>query len=114
MYALGIPLLQFHNWIETETLGHQGLMLNGLQDVTTAKFGLRGYCLGTKLPGFLTTPQDVDPSSQVVTSLSADVCFSYKEVVEYKGWSEEKGAFVDITTQDGCARLRTGGKKIAC
>lgn len=53
LYSLPPSHLQFEAWLETEHFGHPGLTDVGLQDVASAKFGIRGYCLGTEMHGFL-------------------------------------------------------------
>eukprot|EP00729_Bicosta_minor_P016923 gene16923-25897_t len=51
--ALYVAAVMFEAWLETEHFGHPGLTDVGLQDVASAKFGIRGYCLGTEMHGFL-------------------------------------------------------------
>ena len=43
------------DWLVVDQFGHPGLKSNGLDHVVGATFGLRGYCLGTNMSGFLVT-----------------------------------------------------------
>jgi len=98
---LFVAAVMWHNWLETESFGHPGLNSTGLADVERAVFGIRGYCLGTNLTGFIIDAIDVDPSSTAESSPFADVCFQYKEEVTL---------IIDGVpqTETGCQRFANG------
>jgi len=94
------------DWSKTSQLGGKGSMEeNGLEEIKEATFGLGFYCLGTKLTGFTTGPENANVEDHAY----ARVCFGYDDSATIVPEAQLGNSSYVASAMTGCDRFSTGG-----